>query len=95
MSRRKGMTPNEEHAYHLEMIARGCREGNAYALAEARRMLASKLMRVALEGIREHAEQEIEDWAAEVAAGGEIDATELRRWNAVIAALAEAKGEGR
>ena len=59
----------------------------------ARQLAAVPVLLAALKGICEHAEQEIADWAAEVATGREINATELRRWNAVIAALAKARGD--
>ena len=43
------LTSEQEMAYHLEGIAAGCRDGNAYAIGEVRRMLASKVLLVALE----------------------------------------------
>ena len=49
MSRYRKLTPNEETAYHLETIALGSRIGNHWALGEARRMLASKVLLEALE----------------------------------------------
>ena len=49
MTKPRTLTSNEEMAYHLEATARGCLDGNAYALGEARRMLASKVLLAALE----------------------------------------------
>ena len=49
MTKPRTLTPEQEMAYHLDGIARGCRDGNTYSLGEARRMLASKVLLVALE----------------------------------------------
>ena len=51
MTKPKPLTPAQETAYHLNGIARGCLDDNTFALAEARRMLASKVLLAALEEI--------------------------------------------
>ena len=65
MTKPRKLTPEQEMAYHLEAIARGCLEGNAYALGEARRMLASKVLLVALEECVAlmHADNPADGWA--------------------------------
>ena len=53
MGKKQGLTPDQETAYHLEQIAAAVREGNAWAIGEARSMLAHRALRAALERARD------------------------------------------
>ena len=93
MTKPRKLTPEQEMAHHLEAIARDCRDGGPFAIAEARRMLASKVLLAALEGIAADAEQEILDWCADVQEGGSPPKAAADKWHAVIVAIAKAAGD--
>ena len=60
--------------------------------ANAQLFAAAPELYEALEGIQSHAEEMIIDIAADMQAGGSAS-EELRKWNAVIAALLKARGK--
>ena len=53
---------------------------------------AAPAMFAALEGIRDHAQTMVNDWAACVQEGGSPDPAELRRWNDVLSVIAQVEG---
>ena len=88
MTKPRKLTSEQEMAYHLEGIAAGCRDGNAYSIAEARRMLASKVLLVALEMARGHVE-----FVADAECGSEEGASARQDLTQIDAAIAKATGD--
>ena len=66
---------------------------NDLAEENARLREENERLRGALRGIRPHAEQEILDWCADRQEGGGSPCYEVRRWEAVIAAIGETHGQ--
>jgi hypothetical protein len=87
MGKKQGLTPEQEMAYHLWCVADAVTEGNAWAIGEARSMLAHRVLRAALEQAMNVL------GSCVVPSGGVDDAGALRRAiDDAAAALVQAEG---